>query len=453
MRRKNRADLFAEATSRGNYDEMPILELGIDPQLHLSRNEVAQPFFLICEHDCVIAQMSGSARIEFRDASVNYFDLVLGDFVYVPGGTPHRLLPREASVHLRYKADDPGLEAVAWFSEATGKEISRVTFDCATELPQDGYLRACTLFNETPSMRACPATGTVLPPIDLSPFDWQALADDIRASEKLERERAAKRGLSFTPPQPRADRTFRAPPTHTEPLRTNVYEMVRVVAAQLNPIFPYLGEGCIVPCVSMHDPAFKGPMGYFLHENTQQEVNVCFGARSSFRQPGQVFVGPLHHGVGAKPDPNEDHSAGDKHGVGEKPGNGDRADMIAIAVITQRQAIATPQREAFSIICSKCDTELVRYPYDAHVFPDAIADVPYPALLGLPTISQDAYIVEKINNDLSMRTCRSCGHVNSPPPVEYWGWADYRRRTHVIVQARKTMADAAAKATAPAPVA
>ncbi|MDH7798264.1 MULTISPECIES: hypothetical protein [unclassified Beijerinckia] len=449
MRRKNRADLFAEAASRGNFDEMPILELGIDPQLHLSRNEVAQPFFLICEHDCVLVQMSGSARIEFRNASVNYFDLVLGDFVYVPGGTPHRLMPRETSVHLRYKADDPGLEAVAWFSEATGKEISRVTWDCATELPQEAYQRACTLFNATPSMRTCPASGTVLPPIDLSRFNWQALAEDIRASEKAERERAAKRGLSFEA-KPRADRTFRTPPTHTEPLRVNVYDAVRSATTQLNPLFPYLGAGCIVPCTAMHDPEFKGGMGYFLHENTQQEVNVCFGARSTFRAPGQVFVGPLHHGVGDKHAPDDDH-AGDKHGVGERPGNGDRADMIAIAVITQRQAIDTPQREAVSIVCANCDTELHRHPYDAHVFPDAI-ETDDPVLLGLPTISQDAWMFELTNRDPSLRTCKSCGHVNAPFPTQYWGWADYRRRTHIVVQARKTMAEAAAKASTPVPV-
>jgi hypothetical protein len=446
MRRKNRADLFAEAVARGNFDEMPILELGIDPQLHLSRNDVAQPFFLICEHDCVIAQMSGTARIEFRAASVNYFDLVLGDFVYVPGGTPHRLMPGSTSVHLRYKADDPGLEAVAWFSTVTGREISRTVWDCATELPQEAYLRACTLFNATPAMRTCQASGEVLPQIDLTPFNWQAVAQDIRASEKAERERAAKRGLSFEA-KPRADRTFRAPPTHTEPLRTNVYDFVRAATTQLNPMFPYLGPGCIVPCSAMHDPDFRGAMGYFLHENTQQEVNVCFGARSSYRSPGQVFVGPMHHGVGEKPSPDSADEHLDKHGVGERPGNGDRADMIAIAVITQRQAIDTPQYEAVSIVCEKCDTQLHRHPYDAHAFPDAI-ETNDPVLLGLPTISQDAWMFEQINRDPSMRTCKSCGHVNAPFPMQYWGWADYRRRTHVVVQARKTMAEAADKIVA-----
>src|ERR1700756_1908813 len=104
MRRKNRFETYKEAASRGNYDEMPMLELGIDPQLHLSRNSVAQPFFLICEQDTMLAQMAGEARVEFRAGPVRYFDMAVGDFVYVPAGTPHRILPKTESVHLRYKA-------------------------------------------------------------------------------------------------------------------------------------------------------------------------------------------------------------------------------------------------------------------------------------------------------------------------------------------------------------
>jgi hypothetical protein len=68
----------------------------------------------------------------------------------------------------------------------------------------------------------------------------------------------------------------------------------------------------------------------------------------------------------------------------------------------------------------------------------------------LPTISQDAWIVERINVDDALRTCRKCGHVNPKFPMSYWGWADYRRRTHVVVEGRKLMAEAAEKAMAAA---
>jgi len=168
MRRKNRFETYVEAASRGPFDECPMMEIGIDPQLHLSRNDRPQPFFLICEQDCVIAQMSGTARVEFRNSSANYFDLQLGDFVYVPGGTPHRIVPKTESIHLRYKAAEAGLEAVAWYSPKTNEEIARVTWDCASELPQEGYLRAWRAFNADEKMRTCPTTGAVLPPMLLS---------------------------------------------------------------------------------------------------------------------------------------------------------------------------------------------------------------------------------------------------------------------------------------------
>ena len=141
MRRKNGFDTFRDAQARGSYDEMPMLELGIDPQLHLSRNTAPQPFFLVCEGDTMLAQMSGRARIEFRDSSVNHFDVDIGDFVYVPGGTPHRIVPRGECIQIRYKAALPRLEAVAWYSERTGEELGRVVWDCAEELPQEAYLR------------------------------------------------------------------------------------------------------------------------------------------------------------------------------------------------------------------------------------------------------------------------------------------------------------------------
>ena len=192
MRRKNRSDVFAEAGLRGDYDEFPILQSGIDPQLHLSVNSKPQPFFLICEQDSAIAQMSGSARIEFRNSSVNYFDTEPGDFIYVPGGTSHRIVPKETSIHVRYKADEPGLEAVAWYSKE-GREVSRVVWDCAEELPQLAYWRACSQFNADISMRTCPGTGAVLPPVDLDAFGWRACAQEIL--DALAEEGAAAPGL------------------------------------------------------------------------------------------------------------------------------------------------------------------------------------------------------------------------------------------------------------------
>ncbi len=53
---------------------------------------------------------------------MNYVTLALGDFLYVPGGTPHRIVPTEPSIQMRYKASHPGLEAVAWYSDRTQRK-------------------------------------------------------------------------------------------------------------------------------------------------------------------------------------------------------------------------------------------------------------------------------------------------------------------------------------------
>src|SRR5689334_4342042 len=91
-RRKNRFNLLREAAKLASFDEFPMLRPEVDPQLHLSHNEVDQPFYLVCEKDTVIAQFSGHSRIDLKEGSVRYFDLTAGDYVYVPGGIPHRIL-------------------------------------------------------------------------------------------------------------------------------------------------------------------------------------------------------------------------------------------------------------------------------------------------------------------------------------------------------------------------
>lgn len=180
MARKSRFPAFVEAAKRGPYDEAPMLPAGIDPQLHLSRNDRPQPFHLVCEQDTVLVNMSGEGRVEFVDGPVRYHRLTAGDFVYVPGGTPHRIVPETECVQLRYKAEHPGLEGVAWYCETCGHELYRDVWDTADEIAQDGYQRACEAFNADAALRTCPGCGDVHAPIDLAPYRWRAVAEEIR---------------------------------------------------------------------------------------------------------------------------------------------------------------------------------------------------------------------------------------------------------------------------------
>ncbi len=183
MERKRMLNVFKQAQEADAYDEYPVLPASIDPQLHLSRNARPQPFYLICEQDTVLSQMSGQASVEFKAASVLSYILEPGDFVYVPAGTPHRIIPQTESVQLRYKAKQSGLEGIAWYCSGCGAEVWREEWDTAEELPQEGYWRACQLFNANDTKRECGQCGAEHPPVDLTGIRWPEIAAALRSEQ------------------------------------------------------------------------------------------------------------------------------------------------------------------------------------------------------------------------------------------------------------------------------
>lgn len=185
MTRRNQVDTFEAGKTAGPYDEYPVLLQEVDPQLHLSRNDRPQPFHLTFEKDTMLMQLSGSARIEMRDSSVLFFDAVQGDYVYVPAGVPHRIVPAEPSVMYRYKARDAGLEAATFYCETCGELLLRDTWDTADERPQSAYQRVVATFNDDPQMRTC-SKGHVHPEIDLSDFRWKDIADELSQANSEE---------------------------------------------------------------------------------------------------------------------------------------------------------------------------------------------------------------------------------------------------------------------------
>jgi 3-hydroxyanthranilate 3,4-dioxygenase len=179
---------FDEAAKAGPYDEYPMFPPGTDPQICLSRNARPQPFYLICSQDCVLVQMSGEGRVEFKQAPVLRHALEPGDFVYVPAGTPHRIVPESESIQYRFKAEHAGLEGVAWYCEACGAEIRRDEWDTAEVLPQEAYLRLCQEWNASAARRTCARCGAVHPLVEISGNRWAEIAAELR---ELSRRRAA----------------------------------------------------------------------------------------------------------------------------------------------------------------------------------------------------------------------------------------------------------------------
>jgi 3-hydroxyanthranilate 3,4-dioxygenase len=181
LERKKTLNVFKDAAGAwGSYDDYPVGPLGTDPMPHLSRNRVAQPFFLVSEADQVLIQMAGEGEILFAEREPARMPLVPGDTVYIPGGVPSRVVPRGENLQVRLKAEPPVREAVAWYCGSCGALVHAVEL-AADAIPQDGYWSATQAFNGDPSKRTCGACGFVHPAVDLGDIAWPDVVAALRA--------------------------------------------------------------------------------------------------------------------------------------------------------------------------------------------------------------------------------------------------------------------------------
>jgi 3-hydroxyanthranilate 3,4-dioxygenase len=419
MARRPQYDTLAQIGQRGAYDEYPIFPPGKDPQLCLSHNDRAQPFHLICAHDTILAQLSGTGRISFAAGEVRYFDMRPGDFVYVPAGFAHRYTAATPAIQYRYKPEHPGLEAVAWYCPNCAAEVHRDTWDTARELPQEGYLRATARFNADAALRTCKACGTAHPPVDVSALRWADIAKELRAE------------FGGAPQPPTGEALEIKAHPWKQPLRENVYWVGRETYAQLIPMFPYLDAGSIVPCVSVF---YGGPgtnVGTFVHVNTLDEVMINFGSVDSYIKPGFARIGTKTHGVGS-------FDAADPPDA-----------MSTVNVITQRHPIGAKQEESIIFVCHSCKQEILRRDYDGNPPTQPGAEYYAPDMTTFATIIESSRSAEAYNALGEKEiACPKCGAANRPFPLKNWGWDEYRRRTASTLRAMRSMAEATKNAVA-----
>ncbi len=184
MRRGKQIDLLQGGREcLGSYDEWPCVPEYIDPMPYLSHNRVPQPFFLSSAKDRMLAHLGGIGRVEFRDASVNYFDLECGDFVYLPADTPAQLVPETPCLQLIYRGHPLGEETAHWYCPKCRNELYKVELKCGG-LPHRGYWQACQAFNQDEATRRCKECRTTHPAVDLSEIKWLDVAAAIEAFDK-----------------------------------------------------------------------------------------------------------------------------------------------------------------------------------------------------------------------------------------------------------------------------
>lgn len=184
LARSRFADAFELAAEAGPYGFWPMLPPGLDPQFHVSLNDRPQPFHLVHEHDAVLVHFTGHGSVRFPEGPVRWHPLVPGDHVYLPAGLPYRVVTQERCVQLLMKAAVPALEAVAFSCESCERLIDRVDVDPGDDPVQRHYHRICSAFNDDDDRRRCPACGTVAPAVDLTPYTWLDIADQIEATSE-----------------------------------------------------------------------------------------------------------------------------------------------------------------------------------------------------------------------------------------------------------------------------
>ena len=211
-----------------------------------------------------------------------------------------------------------------------------------------------------------------------------------------------------------------------EILKANIYDRMQSGNAQLLPLFPYFGEGAVVPCGAILRGEPGADWGHFFHWNTVDEVVVVYGGRGGLLQTGQIFATQKLHGVNSfLKDPTD-------------------AESFLLLTITQHQSVGAPQQEAVIFRCGKCTETLLRFEYDAPPLPARAergpdAD-PHPAFT---TVVRSWEAAAAFNADEARRTCPQCGTVNPPFPAERWGWGTYAAHSRTVNAARRALDEAA----------
>jgi len=212
-------------------------------------------------------------------------------------------------------------------------------------------------------------------------------------------------------------RTIPKPDPEREPMKVNVFRYAQACPTTLAPLFPYLDEGAIVPCVS----TFRGGRRYgrFQHFNTVDEVAVMWGNSGARRAAGLVHVGPKLHLVA--------------------PMDSDNPDDTGLIVITQRQSIGKEQREEVRFICEKCDRRLFIHALDAT---PPKRGTQAPGIAPFITLAGSYEAARLYNADEAGRLCKHCGHQNPPFPLENWAWDFHISQSQLADVGAKSLAAA-----------
>jgi hypothetical protein len=197
------------------------------------------------------------------------------------------------------------------------------------------------------------------------------------------------------------------------PLKKNLFEEVihATGTLELVPVFPYLDNGAIVPCLSVSLGKAGTQRFQFFHDNVVPEVLLCLAEKQGALKAGQMMVLPNLHGVNNFLKDLQNGSA------------------YFVVLITIRMNHQDEQREGFLIRCEQCNELLYQRYQNIKRGPER----PY-----YPEFYALAFYADAVDEfNASDRICPKCGHVQPPFPVDQMGWRRYAMQVRVANQARE----------------
>lgn len=216
--------------------------------------------------------------------------------------------------------------------------------------------------------------------------------------------------------------TIPAPASGKQPVKASAYGFAQTVNGTLIPMFPYTEQGSIVPAVTLNWGRPDGDYGFFMHDNTVEEVAIVFGGSGATGRGNTGIVRLLDH----------------VHGVGRILKDPDDPEAFTLVTITQRQSEDGPQHESVWFICENCKDEIGRNDFDSNV-PKKGRQTERGKYPAFETVMRSAEVAEDFNQSEETRTCPKCGHLNAPFPVERWGWSRYVSQTLAVQRAREAL--------------
>jgi RNase P subunit RPR2 len=221
--------------------------------------------------------------------------------------------------------------------------------------------------------------------------------------------------VTHVPREPVADR---------QPFKVDVFELVirNLGLLQLAPIFPYLHDGAIVPCMT-NTTGVKGVTPWhFFHANDVRETIICLVENGGAMKSGQIMLLANNHGVGPfLRDAND-------------PTN------YYVGLITIRMRSEPRQMEGIIMRCQKCNEIIYERRFNVKEGPERKY---YPEFYALRYYEE---CWNEFNSSEERRTCKKCGTVRPPETASRdFGHMVYARNIEVANWSRESFEQMAAR--------